>query len=173
MTAAGTRTGGGLCNRSITDLATSAAERRVSGGFWALGLSVRVFGAGSTTLAAPDTDLRPALPTGFGADLRTGFGVAARIGALAAVAVALDARSWAAVVAAVAAASTLRRACFAAFFSDLNALRACFSSALADRMCSFALAARTAALAAADFNCCIVAGLLAMIFKTALEIKTP
>ena len=162
MTGAGASTGGGLCSRSITDLATSAAERIVSAGFGARGLALRVFGAGGTAPAA---------------DLRAGVRGALRTGGLALVAAALDARFCAAAVAAVAAvaaASTFRRACFAAFFSALNALRACLSSALADRTCSFAPAARAAALAAAASNRCIVAGLPAMIdLTTACEIKIP
>ena len=149
--AAGASTGGAACNRSITDFATSAAERRVSGGFGALGSGLRVFGAG----------------------LRTGFRVALRTGALAVVAIGLEGRSRAATVVAMTAASTFRRACFAAFFSDLNTLRACLSNALADRTCSFALAARAAALAAAAFSCWIIAGLPAMTVKTALQIRIP
>lgn len=144
MTGSGGKTGGGACRRSITDFATSAAERRVAGP-WARVLAVRrgllFFGeALGFGLGAGVGRLRAAR-TGFAASLRTAgfsFSVAAGRGARRA--------------AETAAASTFRRACLAAFFSTLNNLRACLSCAFAARTSVLAAAARAAALVAASLS---------------------
>jgi hypothetical protein len=141
--------GGGLCSRSITDFATSAAERIVSGD-----LRARDFGA-----------RRAALRAGFGAvvDLRTrGLATATFAAVTFATATGFDARPGAT---AAAAASIFLRACFAAFFSTLNNFRACLSCAFADRTWSLAATARAAAFAASAFSRFIVAGLVAMRFR--------
>ncbi len=144
MTGFGGSVGGGACSRSITDFATSAAERMPGA------VETRAFparrgllffgGALGAVFAAAFGRLRAA-PTGFGAGLRTAglsFSVAAGRGARRA--------------AETAAASTFRRACFAAFFSTLNNLRACLSCAFAARTSVFAAVARAAALAAASLR---------------------
>jgi hypothetical protein len=157
MTGAGGNIGGGACSRSITDFATSAAERMA--GTWARGFTARrglsflrdFFGA---ALDGTFGGILAALCGGlFGAafgrlrttragcvtdDLRTA-GLSLRVAAGRGARLAAD----------VAAASTLRRACFAAFFSVLNNLRACLSCTLAARIWLFAAAARAAALVAA------------------------
>lgn len=143
MTGSGGNIGGGACSRSITDFATSAAERmpgvvgtRGFAGRRGLILFGRRFGA---ALGVAVDRLRAA--TGFAAGLRTAglsFSVAAgRAGRRAAE---------------TAAASTFRRACFAAFFSTLNNFRACLSCAFAARTSVFAAAARAAALVAATLR---------------------
>ncbi len=133
--------GGGLCSRSITDFATSAADRMVS-----VDLRGRGFAVG-----------RAATRAGFaaGAGLRT-LGLAT---AILATATGFDTRPDGR---AASAASSFLRACLAAFFSILKSFRACFSCAFADRTCSLAAAARAAALEAAAFSLFIVAGCVAM-----------
>jgi hypothetical protein len=133
--------GGGACNRSITDFATSAAERIVSGDFWAGALAARCglifFRRLLAAVLEATFGLRRAARSGFAAeDLRTA-------GLSSSVAAGLGARVIAE------AASTFRRACFAALFSILNNLRACLSCAFAARTWVFAAAARSAALIAA------------------------
>jgi hypothetical protein len=127
MMGVGGNIGGGACSRSITDLATSAADR----------IELEVLGAargfearrGFIFFAA---DLGSALgELGFCA--RTGFPAAG---------LRTEATS----------ASTLRRASFAARFSILNNLRACLSVAFASRTLVFAAAARAVALAAAALS---------------------
>ncbi len=144
MTGSDGNTGGGACRRSITDFATSAAERmrgaretRALAGWRGLflggELSGLVWGRGFGRCDAAGT--------GFTAGLRTaGLSLSAAAG--------LGARR----AAESAAASTLRRACFAAFFSTLNNLRACLSCAFAARTSVFAAAARAAALVAASLS---------------------
>ena len=117
--------GGGACSRSITDFATSAAERIVPTGLRARGLEAR----------------RGLIFLGAESGLRTG-------GLSLAVTAGLAARTVADATAAIA----LRRACFAAFFSILNNLRACLSVAFASRTRVFAAAARAAALVAAALS---------------------
>jgi hypothetical protein len=144
MTGSGGNIGGGACNRSITDFATSAAERMAgAGGTRAFAvrrgllLIGRVFGV---VLGAAFGRFRAAR-TGFAAGLRTAglsFSAAAGLGTR-------RARE-------TAAASTFRRACFAAFFSTLNNLRACLSCAFAARTSVFAAAARATAFVAASLR---------------------
>jgi hypothetical protein len=159
MTGAGGNIGGGACSRSITDFATSAAERMP--GAWARpfaglrgliffkgffrgffrgffgGFFDGLFGAVLGTIFG--LGLLRAAPAGCAFDdLRTAglsLSVAAGRGARRA--------------ADVAAASTFRRACFAAFFSVLNNLRACLSCAFTTRIWVLAAAALAAALVAA------------------------
>ena len=142
MIGSGGNIGGGACSRSITDFATSAAERIVAKGFGARGFETRrliflavVFGAAlSGALGALRLTRADFVATG----LRTaGISLSAAAG--------LGAR----VVAEAAAATAFRRACLAAFFSILNNLRACLSCAFAARTWTFAAAARAAALVAA------------------------
>ena len=140
MTGCGGNIGGGACRRSITDFATSAAERMA--GTWARGFAARralIFFGGRFGVV-----LRAALGVLRGA--RAGFAAAGlRMAGLSlSVAAGRGARRFA-----EAAASTFRRACFAAFFSVLNTFRACFSCALAARTWVLAAAARAAALVAA------------------------
>src|SRR6202453_2172970 len=142
MTGSGGNIGGGACRRSITDFATSAAERMP--------------GASGRGLAA----LRGLIffGTRFAAVLSAALGLfrAARTGLLAAglrmagLSLSVAAGRGARLVAA--AASTFRRACFAAFFSVLNNFRACLSCALAARTWFLAAAARAAALVAATLS---------------------
>ena len=80
---------------------------------------------------------------------RTGFATGLRTAGLSfSVAAGLGVRR----VADTAAASTFRHACFAAFFSTLNNLRACLSCAFAARTWVLAVAARAAALVAASLS---------------------
>ncbi len=148
MTGAGGNIGGGECSRSITDFATSAAERMVPG-FSARAFAARrglllfggLFGVVLEVVLDADFGRLCAVRTGFAAGLRTAglsFRAAAGRGARR--------------VAETAAASTFRHACFAAFFSDLNNLRACLSCAFAARTWVFAAAARAAALVAASLS---------------------
>jgi len=126
MLGVGGNIGGGACSRSITDLATSAAERIVFASLGARGLEAR---RGLLFFAA-------ALGSAFGGlgfCARTGFGA----GGLRTEATA---------------ASTFRRASFAALFSVLNNLRACFNAAFASRTRVFAAAARAVALVAATLS---------------------
>jgi len=158
MTGAGGNIGGGACKRSMTVLAISAAER-ICGAFGARAVETRrttVFfngRLGATPGGAPLTsaDLRARRDFGAGTDFgtdgalriaRLSFSLAAGRGGRA-----------------VPAASTWRRACFAAFFAALNALRACLSSALAKRTCLLAAAARAADLTAAPLSFFSVDGL--------------
>jgi len=155
MTGAGGNIGGGACSRSITDFATSAAERMPVA--WVRAFAGRrgliFFGAflgaffggflGGSCGAFFGADLASfrAMRTGCVADdLRTA-------GLSLSVAAGRGAR-----FAEVAAASTFRRACFAAFFSVLNNLRACLRCAFAARTWVFAAAARAAALVAATLS---------------------
>ena len=144
MTGAGGNIGGGACSRSITDLATSAAERIPVA--WARAFAVRrglIFFGGffAVVLAAIFGLLRSARTGCFAGDLRT-----------AGLSLSVAAGRGARLAAEVAAASTFRRACFAAFFSVLNNLRACLSCAFAARTWVFAAAARAAALVAATLS---------------------
>jgi hypothetical protein len=139
MTGAGGNIGGGACSRSITDFATSAAERMP--GAWARAFAGR---RGLSIFGDFFRDFFGGFFGGFfdglgGVVLGTIFGLlrAARTGGLAAE---------------LAAASTLRRACFAAFFSALNNLRACLSCAFAARICVLAAAALAAAFVAATLS---------------------
>jgi hypothetical protein len=144
MTGSGGSTGGGACSLSITDFATSAAERiPKAAGTRALGAlrGLLFFGEALGAVLAAAFGRFLAAGTGFAAGLRTAglsFSVAAGLGARRA--------------AETAAASTFRRACFAAFFSALNNLRACLSCAFAARTWDLAVAARAAALVAASFS---------------------
>jgi hypothetical protein len=141
MIGAGGNTGGGACSRSITDFATSAAERMTGAAarVFAVRLGLVFFGGLFAVFLSAAFGLLRAVRAGFGADaLRTA-------GLSLSVAAGRDAR----VAEEAAAASTLRRACFAAFFSVLNSLRACLSCAFAARTWVFAAAARAAALVAA------------------------
>jgi hypothetical protein len=145
MSGAGGKIGGGECNRSMTDFATSAAERMLGTagppGAFAARRGLTFFGeALEVALGAAFGRLRAAR-TGFAAGLRTA-------GLSLSVAAGLGARR----VAVTAAASTFRHACFAAFFSVLNSLRACLSCAFAARTWVFAAAARAAALVAASLS---------------------
>ena len=118
--------GGGACNRSITDFATSAAERIVPSGLRARGFEARrglVFFA--PDLGSAFEGLAFCALTGFpAAGLRTE----------------------------ASAASTFCRASFAALFSILNSLRACLSVAFASRTLVLAAAARAVALVAATLS---------------------
>ncbi len=147
MTGSGGKTGGGECSRSITDFATSAAERMFGAaeprgfvarrglGFFGEALAL-VFGA----LDAAFGRLR-AGGTVFALGVRTaGLSLSAAAG--------LGARRFAD----TAAASTFRHACFAAFFSVLNNLRACLRFAFAARTWVLAAAARAAAFVAAALS---------------------
>jgi hypothetical protein len=153
MTGAGGNIGGGACSRSITDFATSAAERMPGTsargcfeGRRALNFFGGLFGRpfaepfGALFAVAGVFGVLRAARTGFGAGtLRTaGLSVAAGRGSR--------------LTAEAAAASALRCACFADFFSTLNNLRACFSCAFAARIWTFAAAARAAALVAAALS---------------------
>ena len=124
MTGAGGNIGGGACSRSITDFATSAAERMpgASARAFAARRGLIFFGRPFGEVLSAAFGLFRAARTGFGADdLRTaGLSLSAAAGR--------GAR-----FVAEAAASTFCRACFAAFFSVLNNLRACLRCALAAR----------------------------------------
>jgi hypothetical protein len=138
---AGGNIGGGACSRSITVFATSAAERMT--GAWARAFAARRglgffgrpcdmdLGAARALLRVARTDLRAAGLRMAGFSLSMAAGRGARL------------------TAETAAALAFRRACFAAFFSVLNNLRACFSCVLAARTWVFAAVARAAALVAA------------------------
>lgn len=155
---AGGNDGGGLCSRSITDFATSAAVR--------IGL-----GEEPAEALAGRRNFRAALAF-FGAALGTAFlGVAFGVALGAALRTALGAARFAAAVFTggvdgapgralffsaptflgagvknvLRAASNFFLACLAAFFSTLNALRACLSRAFADLTTCLAEAARAAA----------------------------
>ena len=146
MTGAGGNIGGGACSRSITDFATSAAER-MPGAWEARALAARrglIFFRGffAVVLAAI---------FGFLRATRTGCGVADDL-RTAGLSLSVAAGRGARLAAEVAAASTFRRACLAAFFSVLNNLRACFRCAFAARIWVFAAAARAAALVAAALS---------------------
>ena len=156
--------GGGACSLSITDFATSAAERMVLGVLTAAAFGVRLgdafFGAARLRAAFLRFVLldagffaaafgEPALgaaalraASGFAADGRRTAGLSLRVAA------GLGVRA-----AAVATApANLRRACLAAFFSALNNFRACFRRPFAERSSSLAADARAAALAAASLS---------------------
>jgi hypothetical protein len=144
MIGAGGNIGGGACSRSITDFATSAAERIVSGVFWVRAFAARCglifFGRLLAAVLGATFGLRRAARRGFAAaSLRTaGFSLSVAAG--------LGARVIAE------ASSIFRRACFAALFSILNNLRACLSCAFAARTWVFAAAARPAAVIAAALS---------------------
>jgi hypothetical protein len=164
MTGAGGNIGGGACSRSITDFATSAAERmpgtsaRAFAGRRALSFFAGLFGGPfggffGRLLAEPRGALFVVVLAGLIGVLRaalTVFGGGELRTAGMSLSVAAGRRSR--VTAEVAAASALRCACFAAFFSTLNNLRACFSCAFAARIWTFAAAARAAALVAATLS---------------------
>lgn len=142
MTAVGGNIGGGACSRSITDFATSAAER-MPGASLALAARRGLIFFGelfAVFLTAAFGRLRTAR-AGFDAGLRTA-GLSSRAAAGRSGRLAEDA----------AAAAAFRRACFAAFFSVLNNLRACLSCAFATRTSVFAAAARAAARVAASLS---------------------
>ena len=128
MTGSGGNIGGGECSRSITDFATSAAER-MPGAVEPRGFAVRraliFFGEALAVVLG-------ALGAAFGRLRagRTGFALGVRTAGLS-----FRATAGRGVrrVAVTAAASTFRQACFAAFFSVLNSLRACLSCAFAAR----------------------------------------
>src|ERR1700733_6369424 len=157
MTGDGGSTGGGLCNRSITVLATCDAVRVVSGDLAAGGFGPR----------------RAARRADFGAGARfatrAGLGAATCFAAVRGLATAADVTARTGVTAA--AASSFLRACFAAFFSVFNNFRACFSCAFADRTLSLAAAAPAAALAAAALSRFIVSVWVGMMFKVIREVK--
>jgi hypothetical protein len=158
MTGAGGNIGGGACSRSITDFATSAAERMA--GAWA-----RAF-AGPRALIFFGAFFGALFGGFFGASFGAALGVfrAARTGSVARTGCLTDALRTAGLslsvaagrgarlAAEAAAASTFRRASFAAFFSALNNLRACLSCAFASRIRVFAAEARAAALVAATLS---------------------
>jgi hypothetical protein len=164
MTGAGGNIGGGACSRSMTDFATSAAERIPVA--WARAFAVRrglsffggFFGAFSVGLLS---GFFGGLFGGFfGLVLGAALGIfrGARTGCAAddlrtaGLSLSVAAGRGARLAEEVAAASTFRRACFAAFFSVLNNLRACLRCAFAARTWVFAAAARAAALAAATLS---------------------
>src|SRR5258706_12095301 len=126
MIGVGGNIGGGACSRSITDFATSAAERIAPVDLRARGFEARrglVFFA--AVLGSVFGGLAFCAPTGFpAAGLRTE----------------------------ASAASTFCRASFAALFSNLNDLRACLSAAFASRTLVLAAAARAVALVAATLS---------------------
>jgi len=68
-------------------------------------------------------------------------------------------------LAAASAALAFFLACFAAFFSVLNNLRARLSAAFAARTCCFAAAARASAFSRSDLSHCTIAGFIAMILS--------
>jgi hypothetical protein len=144
MIGSGGSIGGGACSRSMTDFATSAAERMPGGA------GIRVFAARRGLLLFG----RPfGVALGFAVDRFGGAGATGAAGLRTAglsfsAAAGLGKRRAAETVAA----STLRRACLAAFFSTLNNLRACLSCAFAARTSVFAAAARAAALVAASLR---------------------
>jgi hypothetical protein len=144
--------GGGLCKRSITDFATSAADLIVSGGVAVPGFEprpwMRRLGA---AVAARTAGL--SLTFGLAAASNAGFDLADF--RLAAGAPAGPART-------AAAASTFRRACFATFLAALDNFRASLSLAFAVRTSSFAAAANCAAFSAADLSRFIVFGSVAI-----------
>jgi hypothetical protein len=156
MTGAGGNIGGGACSRSITDFATSAAERmpvawvRAFAGLRGLiffgaflGVFFGVFFGGSFGMffCAALGIVRAGRTGCVADDLRTA-------GLSSSVAAGRGAR----LAEEVAAASTFRRARFAAFFSVLNNLRACLRCAFAARTWVFAAVARAAALVAATLS---------------------
>jgi hypothetical protein len=159
--------GGGACSLSMTDFATSAAERSVLGVLTALGFGVRLgdgfFGAARFDAAFLGSDFlgcvlldagffaadfgetalgAAALRTGFSADGRRTAGLSLRVAA------GLGVRA----AAVATAASNLRRACLAALFSALNNFRACLRRPFAERRSSLAADARATALAAASLS---------------------
>jgi len=143
MTGSGGNIGGGACSRSITDFATSAAERipGAAARAFAARRGLIFFGEALGVVLRADFGRFVGARTGFAAGLRTAglsFSAAAGRGTRR--------------TAAAAAASTFRRACFAAFFSVLNNLRACLSCAFAARSRVFAAAARAAAWVAAALS---------------------
>jgi hypothetical protein len=156
MTGAGGNIGGGACSRSITDFATSAAERMPVA--WVRAFAGRrglVF-FGAFLGAFFGGFLGDTCGVFFGAAL--GIFRATRTGCVAddlrtaGLSLSVAAGRGARFAEEVAAASTFRRACFAAFFSDLNNLRACLRCAFAARTRVFAAAARAAALVAATLS---------------------
>jgi hypothetical protein len=158
--------GGGACSLSMTDFATSAAERIVLGGvliapsfgvrrraafFRAARLGTGFLGSvflGSAFLSA-DFFAESALDA---AALRTktGFTEDGRRTARLSLRVAAGLGMRAAAVAT--AASNLRRACLATFFSALNNFRACLSRPFAARRSSLAADARATALPTASLS---------------------
>src|SRR3984885_2455765 len=138
MTGDGGSTGGGLCNRSITVLATCDAVRIVSGDLAAGGFGAR----------------RAARRADFGAGARfatrAGLGAATCFAAVRGLATAADVTARTGVTAA--AAPSFFRACFAAFFSVFNNFRAFFSCGFADRTLSLGAFAPAAAFGSAAFS---------------------
>jgi hypothetical protein len=153
--------GGGACSLSMTDFATSAAERIALGFLTAPGFGVRdaLFGAarldagflGSVLL---DGDFAAAFgEASLGAvALRTGSGFAADDRRTAGLSLRVAAGLGVRAAAVATAASNLRRACLAAFFSALNNFRACLRRPFAERRSSLAADARATALATASLS---------------------
>jgi predicted lipid-binding transport protein (Tim44 family) len=168
MTGAGGNIGGGACSRSITDFATSAAERmpvawvRAFAGRRGLMFFGALFGAFFVAFfgAFIGAFIGALLGGSFGGCFGAALGIfrAARTGCVAddlrtaGLSSSVAAGRGARFAEEVAAASTFRRACFAAFFSVLNNLRACLRCAFAARTWVFAAAARAAALVAATLS---------------------
>ena len=156
MTGAGGNIGGGACSRSITDFATSAAERMPVA--WARAFAGRrgLIFFGTFLAAFFGGFLGGSCGVFFGADLASframRTGCAADDLRTAGLSLSVAAGRGARLAEEVAAASTFRRACFAAFFSVLNSLRACLRCAFAARTWVLAAAARAAALVAATLS---------------------
>jgi hypothetical protein len=128
MAGVGGSSGGGLCNRSITDFATSAAERMVSGGSRASDFGARfrrrlgftAAPAERTSSLDPLNRVPVGLAVGLGFDADRVLDGDLALGAGLALGTA-------------AASSIFRRACFATFLAALNDLRACLRLAFASR----------------------------------------
>lgn len=150
MTGSGGNIGGGACSRSMTVFAISAAERIGGASGAARGFEARR-GAAFLRIRFEAIPGRAGLAdwgfcgrTVFGA--RTGFAGDLRMAGLSfKVAAGRGGRS-------LPAASTLRRACLAAFLAALNVLRASLRFALARRTWALADAAVAPALAATVFS---------------------
>ena len=186
MAGVGGSDGGGLCKRSITDFATSAAERMVCCALGArdlraaralgrkvdldaaAGLDVglaRAAALGLDRTAALGLDLDLDLVLGFGFGFGLDFVLGLGLGRAAALGAALGA------VLGEPMSLTLRRASFAAFFAALNDFRACLRRAFADRTPCLAVAASAAAVAAAALRRCTVLLLMLMVFRVKRETK--
>jgi hypothetical protein len=156
--------GGGACSLSMTDFATSAAERIVLAFLTAPGFGVRLWGAlfGAARLAAAflgsgllggDFFTAAFGETALGAvALRTESGFTADDRRTAGLSLMVAAGLGVRAAAVATAASNLRRACLAAFFSALNNFRACLRRPFAERRSSLAADARATALATASLS---------------------
>jgi hypothetical protein len=143
--------GGGACNLSMTDFATSAAERIVLGGV----LIAPAFGVRRRAAFCGAARLRAAFlgSVFLGADfLRTETGLTADGRRTARLSLSVAAGLGMRAAAVATAASNLRRACLATFFSALNSFRACLSRPFAARRSSLAADARATALATASLS---------------------